>query len=332
MQEDEIQRDADNEQGEQQGTDSAPSVPEYSIAEQGQRVATELLYHPVGLGLILVVITFFAYQLFGGIITFLLFGLDTTEHIAGVRAVTVISQVLFLVVPAIVYLRLLGWKPAEALRLRMPRLLPLLMVVVSMVALQFAMQSYMEFQQHLLRQYLLPDALLPLLDAFEDLLEELYGKLLAMHTPMEALAVWLVVAVTPAICEEILFRGAVQRSFEKKLRLRWAFLLSGVIFSLFHLNPITFIPLALLGVYFSVIVWRGGSLAYAVIGHGVNNSIAVIAVYFFQSEHVLPADAATGTTSLPMYATSGVVALLVFVAAFSYFWILTRSTRNISTY
>ena len=78
-----------------------------------------------------------------------------------------------------------------------------------------------------------------------------------MHTPIEALTVWMVVALTPAICEEVLFRGTVQHAFEKKMRLRWAFLLTGAIFSFFHLNPVTFIPLALLGTYFSVLTWRG---------------------------------------------------------------------------
>lgn len=280
--------------------------------------------HPVGFAFLLVLVTFVGYQLLGGILTYLLFGLETTENIAGVRVVTVISQLLFLMLPAVVLLRFEGWKVRDALRLRMPKLLPLLVVVVSVIALQFVVQSWVELQQHFLRQYLLPDALLPILDAFEDLLEELYGQLLAMHTPVEALTVWVVIALTPALCEEVLFRGAVQYSFEKKMRLRWAFLLSGAIFSFFHLNPVTFIPLALLGAYFSVITWRGNSLGYAFAAHATNNSIAVVAMYFFKSENLLPVDSASGAPSLGMYAVSGTIALAVFAACVAYFWRLTR--------
>ncbi len=282
------------------------------------------LLHPVGFAFLLVLVTFVAYQMLGGIITYLLFGLETSQNIAGVRVVTVVSQLLFLMLPAVLLLRFQGWKLREALRLNLPKLLPLLVVVVSVVALQFVVQAWVELQQYVMREYLLPEFLLPVLDTFEKLLEELYGQLLAMHTPIEAITVWIVVALTPALCEEVLFRGAVQYSFEKKMRLRWSFLLSGAIFSFFHLNPVTFIPLALLGVYFSVISWRGNSLGYAVAAHATNNTIAVVALYVFKSENLLPADGAGGDPSLATYAVTGSLALLVFAACFAYFWMLTR--------
>ncbi|MBR9975380.1 MAG: CPBP family intramembrane metalloprotease [Bacteroidetes bacterium] len=281
--------------------------------------------HPVGFAFLLVLVVFVSYQVLGGVITYLLFGLETSENIAGVRVVTVISQLLFLALPAVLLLRFMGWELREALRLRLPRLLPLLVTVVSVIALQFVVQAWVELQDYALRRWLLPDFLLPLLDTFEELLEELYGQLLAMHTPAEALTVWVVVALTPAFCEEVLFRGAVQWSFEKKMRLRWAFLLSGAIFSFFHLNPVTFIPLAMLGVYFSVITWRGNSLWYAVVAHATNNTIAVVALYIFQSENLLPVDAASGEPSLGVYAASGSIALTVFAVCVWYFWILTAT-------
>jgi membrane protease YdiL (CAAX protease family) len=306
-----------------------PAEPEAMIVMS--QVAAGPPLHPVGFAFLLVLVTFVGYQVLGGILTYLLFGLETAENIAGVRAVTVVSQLLFLMLPAVLLLRLEGWKTREALRLHRPRLLPLLVVVVSVVALQFVVQSWVELQEHVLRRYLLPDTLLPVLDAFEDLLEELYGQLLAMHSPVEAVTVWFVIAFTPALCEEVLFRGAVQYSFEKKMRLRWAFLLSGAIFSFFHLNPVTFIPLALLGAYFSVITWRGNSLGYAFAAHATNNTIAVVAMYFFQSENLLPVDAAGNGPSLGMYAVSGAIALVVFVACVAYFWTLTRPRFTEST-
>lgn len=287
-----------------------------------QRISRPPL-HPVAFAFLLVLVTFVGYQVFGGVITYLLFGLDTASNVVGVRAITVVSQLLFLMLPAALLLRYMGWNLREALRLRMPRLMPLLVVVVSVVALQFVVQAWVELQQHVMRQYLLPDALLPILDLFEEMIQEMYGTLLAMHSPAEAIAVWAVIALTPALCEEVLFRGAVQYSFEKKMRLRWSFLLSGAIFSFFHLNPVTFIPLALLGVYFSVLTWRGESLGYAVAAHATNNTIAVVAMYFFQSENLLPVDAASGAPSLGMYAASGSIALTVFAVCVWYFWTLT---------
>ncbi len=295
-----------------------------STASAWRQATAGPLLHPVAFALLLVMVTFVAYQIMGGLLTYLLFGLDTGQHVGGVRVVTVVSQLLFLLLPAVLLLRLQNWKVREVLRLNMPKLLPLLVVVVSVVALQFVVQAWVEVQQFVMREYLLPDFLISVLDTFEKLLEELYGQLLAMHTPIEAISVWIVVALTPALCEEVLFRGAVQFSFEKKMRLRWAFLLSGAIFSFFHLNPVTFIPLAMLGTYFSVITWRGNSLGYAFAAHATNNTIAVVAMYFLKSENLLPSESTGGDPSLMTYALSGMIALVVFAACVVYFWKLTR--------
>jgi membrane protease YdiL (CAAX protease family) len=282
------------------------------------------LFGPVLFGFIVLLLAFFAYQILGGLITFLLFGFGSEENMQGMRLVTMIAQFVFLLAPAIIVLRLQHWSIQDALRLRWPRILPLLAVVIAVIALQFVVQVYVEAQQYVLRNYLLPDALLPLLDEFEQLIEELYGKLLAMHSPVEAVFVWLVVAVTPGICEEVLFRGTVQSSFERGMRLRWAFLLSGVIFSLFHLNPVTFVPLAMLGVFFAVITWRGRSLGYAMVGHITNNTLAVVALYFFRSESMLPTDGAGSDPSATALAVSGGLGLLVFAVSLGMFWKLTR--------
>ncbi|MCB2206107.1 CPBP family intramembrane metalloprotease [bacterium] len=279
--------------------------------------------HPVFFGFLVLIIVFVSYQLLGGIISFLLFGLGSEENVQGMRLVTMFSQFLFLLVPSVLLLKLMRWDWRQALRLNMPRIGPLLLVVVGVVSLQFVVQAYMEAQQFVLRNYLLPESMLTLLDKFENLIEELYGTLLGMHSPGEALFVWLVIAVTPAICEEVLFRGTVLWSFEKGMRLRWAFLLNGAIFSMFHLNPITFVPLALLGTYFAVITWRGSSLVYAMTGHVVNNSIAVLALYLFDADSLLPAETAGNTPSAAMLAVTGVIALAVFIASLVLFWQLT---------
>ena len=295
------------------------------------QVGVPPLMPPVLFGLLLLAVVFVAYQVLGGLISFLLFGFGSDEQVQGMRLVTMLSQVLFLLLPSVFLLRMMRWDWRHVLRLRMPRLAPLLLVVVGVVSLQFVVQAYMEAQQFLLRNYILPESVLPLLDKFEDLLQELYGTLLGMHSPLEALFVWLVVAVTPGICEEVLFRGSVQWSFEKGMRLRWAFLLNGAIFSMFHLNPVTFVPLALLGTYFAVITWRGASLGYAVTGHVVNNSIAVLALYVFETESLLPADAAGAGPSPAALAVTGTVAMAVFLASLLLFWQLTARKDAEST-
>lgn len=89
-----------------------------------------------------------------------------------------------------------------------------------------------------------------------------------------------VVALTPAICEEIFFRGYVQRQLERSTSVMWGIILSGLIFGLFHLRLTQIVPLSLLGLYLAFLVWRTGSLWAPMIVHFLNNALAVIAVAY----------------------------------------------------
>lgn len=94
------------------------------------------------------------------------------------------------------------------------------------------------------------------------------------------LALWyvlLVVAVTPAICEEVMFRGYLQRQVERSLGVVASIVLVGLLFGAFHLRPTQFLPLATLGVYLGFSVWVTGSLWTGVLIHFLNNGLAAVA-------------------------------------------------------
>ncbi len=86
----------------------------------------------------------------------------------------------------------------------------------------------------------------------------------------------LFVAVTPALCEELMFRGYLQRQVERSLGVAWSIVLVGLVFGLFHLRPTQVLPLATLGVYLGFSVWVTGSLWAGVLVHLLNNGLAVI--------------------------------------------------------
>ncbi len=289
---------------------------------QGSRVS-DWTIHPVGFAFLVLGASFAAYQLLGGVITYLLFGLDVAKHVQGMRIATILSQLMFLVGPAVLLLYFQPWSFRKVFRLSPPRAVPLMAVLVSIVAFQFFGPVYLDSQQHVLRQYLLPDALLPVLDAFEKMVGKMYESLLIMRSPGEALFVLFVVGITPAVCEEILFRGTVLYSLERGLRVRWALLLTGVMFAMFHLNPVTFVPLALLGAWLGLMVWRGNSIWYAVVGHAMNNTIAVLALYALDTESLVSTPAPGDMPDLATLAIGG-VGLAVFLASVLLFWDNTR--------
>lgn len=85
---------------------------------------------------------------------------------------------------------------------------------------------------------------------------------------------WFVVAVTPAVCEELFFRGLILsglRSFGK-----WpAILISSFLFGIAHSSIYRLLPTFLLGILFGYLVWRSGSIAASIIAHAINNSLIV---------------------------------------------------------
>jgi len=269
---------------------------------------------------------FFSYQIVGSVITYVFFGADINpENVQGLRIATITAQFALLLAPALFAVRLVGWNIPNTIRFRGTTFTQAAFVVLSIVALQFVFQGYMLGQEYVLKSYLIPQSLKPVFQQIQDLIDSLYKKLLLMRSGSEMIFVLLVIAITPAICEEILFRGVVQGAFEQRLRLRWTFLLTGSIFAMFHLNPMSFIPLVFLGIYLSFLVWRGNSIFLGVIAHVTNNSIAVFSLYYFKNESGVPKELGPEASPLTLCFIS-LAGLAVFFGAVMMFWGLTRTT------
>ncbi len=93
-------------------------------------------------------------------------------------------------------------------------------------------------------------------------------------------------AVTPALCEELFFRGYIQRQSER-LFSTWlpAVLFTGIVFGLYHMRLTQAVPLSMLGVYMAYVVWVSGSLVPGILVHLLNNGFAVaLGAYIAGSE------------------------------------------------
>jgi sodium transport system permease protein len=83
---------------------------------------------------------------------------------------------------------------------------------------------------------------------------------------------WLVVAVTPAICEEALFRGFVLNGL-RSLGAVPAIGLSALLFGIAHASIYRLLPTMFLGIILGIVVWRTGSLLCAIVLHAINNGL-----------------------------------------------------------
>lgn len=88
----------------------------------------------------------------------------------------------------------------------------------------------------------------------------------------------LMIGATPALCEELLFRGFVQTRLNLRLGAFWGILISSALFAVFHMDWVHIIAVFPLGLYLGTICWRSGSLFPAMLAHFINNAISVFAV------------------------------------------------------
>lgn len=125
-------------------------------------------------------------------------------------------------------------------------------------------------------------------------------------------------ALLPAIGEEFVFRGYIQRHLYG-LGARAAVLLTGLLFGMMHLSLVRLLPLTLLGIIFAAAVQRAGSLFPSIIMHFVNNAAALSLFFLFQRTD----------RAVPESAVPSLLAILFLLAALAVLgsatWSLARS-------
>lgn len=95
------------------------------------------------------------------------------------------------------------------------------------------------------------------------------------------------VALLPAIGEEWLFRGILQKQIHLLFNnIHLAIIISAAIFSAIHFQFFGFIPRMLLGIIFGYLVYYSGTIWTAIFAHFFNNFIAVIITYLISNEHL----------------------------------------------
>jgi membrane protease YdiL (CAAX protease family) len=142
------------------------------------------------------------------------------------------------------------------------------------------LQIYLVFQAKIP----FPEELQKIIRELSQLMEQLLNLLVTAHSVTELLWVVVVLALVPALVEEILFRGLIQRCFEKGLGPVRAIVLTGILFGAFHLNPFNFVPLAALGIYLGFIAYRANSVWSSIAAHFFNNAMACVASYLHMDQ------------------------------------------------
>ncbi len=114
----------------------------------------------------------------------------------------------------------------------------------------------------------------------------------------------LSLAVLAPLLEEVLFRGAIQGLLMRLFGRPWpAIIVAALIFGVYHMNPVQIVYATLLGIILGWIYYRTGSLLSVIVGHVLNNSLAVVTTLLYStSEEEAVADSLFGIVNFLVFA------------------------------
>lgn len=149
----------------------------------------------------------------------------------------------------------------------------------------------------------------PLEDMLTDQFEGLTHTLLGAFT----------ISVLAPVLEEVMFRGAIQGYMMRRFRRPWlAIVVAGLVFGIFHMNPVQVVYASLLGIIFGWIYYRTRSLLSVIVGHVLNNTIATITMLFFadtsEAELIAENFSPVAETAMEVMMFLGFAAVSVFLA------------------
>lgn len=235
---------------------------------------------------------FFLYQFVGGLLTLAIFGFDLeSASVTGLRLMTAAGQILFILLPALIFARLVYYDVGKIIRANQATIKEILLFSVGVIIFIPLLQSYLYIQNHFIHILAENSAFVSSIKSFFDMMNELvektYGNLLRADNAFEMIFVFVVIAVVPALSEEVMFRGYVQKSFELKMNPLIAALITAIAFGLYHFNPYGLLPLIALGFFFGYAAYKSGSILVPIVLHFLNNFFAVALFYFVGDDELL---------------------------------------------
>lgn len=130
--------------------------------------------------------------------------------------------------------------------------------------------------------------LLPLPQFLLDMEERtavLTSSMVIMETPTELMLNLLVIAIIPAIGEELIFRGILQRFLGHIVRnIHVVIWVAAIIFSAIHMQFAGFLPRMILGLVLGYLFYFSGSLWVPILAHMFNNGFQIVVHYGFQQQ------------------------------------------------
>lgn len=239
-----------------------------------------------------------------------------TYYLPAQRIMLTAQQIGLFLLPALLLARTEGQKTEIFYGFKKPQIDLLFIVLLIMVCAM----PVLEWITQLNQKMVLPGSLKGIerwMKAAEEQGMEITKALLKMDTIDVFLINIGMIALLPAVAEEFMFRGGLQRALGRMFNNpHIAIWFSAFIFSAIHMQFYGFLPRLLLGATFGYIYFWSGSLWYAMFGHFINNAYAVCTAWYMQKNNI-PLSEADKTLNIAWYGY--IISAILTILLFRYF-------------
>jgi len=201
--------------------------------------------------------------LYAGIITALILMTPALQRYP-VSTSILISEWMFIMIPCLIFLRALHVRPKSDLRITgisIGTAIGAALVSISGILLTGELVA-------------IQNEIVPIPPEYLEMMRELFTLPGDVHWTYSA----FVFGISPAICEELLFRGILLQGALGKVSPSWAVLITGLLFGLFHLDPYRFVGTTVLGFIMAYVALRASSLLASMVYHAANNLMILLAM------------------------------------------------------
>lgn len=157
-----------------------------------------------------------------------------------------------------------------------------LLVILFVVLFMILIVPFINLLGDLNQRLVLPKALAGLesmMKAYESQATQLTEKLLNVHNLPALFFNIFLIAIIPALGEELFFRGAIQGVLQQKINAKAAIWITAIVFSAIHFQFYGFVPRMLLGAFLGYLLVWSGNLWLSIAAHFTNNVLAIIFYY-----------------------------------------------------
>lgn len=225
-----------------------------------------------------------------------------------VKLVQLVSSAIMFLIPTLIFARIVNPHPLKHLGVKTKFNWVQVALTVLIIVVAFYLSGALgELANHIP----ISKELEKKFRALEKVYVEQVMVMAKMKTIGDYLYTLLVIAVAPAIFEELLFRGALQQMLIKWTRVAWiGILITSILFSAVHFSFYGFFARVGLGIVLGYLFFYSKSIWLPIIAHFINNAFAVTMMYYMNKKGTLSADALD--ERFPMW--YGVIALAIIIA------------------